>query len=140
MSRFPYTEFMKRLVEKTPGFAQRYQRHVEVNHGVLAYVLLGDLARWLVHQVEHALSHKESWARVEEMLDDVLSYMESEWQHSEGLRELISVSFLENLDLDSPSYPWFRSKMGPSMRTQMKVIEDAYRYPSVSHETEHKGG
>jgi len=84
--------FVRAVVADAPELTPILDEHLEDNYQeLLPHVLLGDITRWL-----EAAAGTASAARVLGDLDDGLR------NGSDDVRELVIVSFLENLDDGSP--------------------------------------
>lgn len=92
------------LVDSVPDLAPILREHLEDNNGeLLPHVFFGDVTRWAVRQDE----------RDAESIDALLATLEIDYANGDdAVRELIVVSFLENLPLDSG----IRSRLGSHLR------------------------
>ncbi len=122
MTSLTYDNFCIRLRTDVPGFDRVYDEHVADYDDVLPHVLFGDLVRFLENDV--ALHGAEGEALKQAML--LLEHgMDSP---DPRLQELVSVSFLENLEPGDPSSPAIRRLFGPRLAEEYKHYDpDAAR-------------
>jgi hypothetical protein len=118
-----YETFPGKLREHVAGFSEVYDEHVRDNDEVLPHVLLGDLVDFLTERVHTEGAGSQS---VRAALDLLERGMQAE---DEKLQELISVSFLEDLDPEDTSFSQLEALMGPSLRHQLEKYKEARRAP-----------
>jgi hypothetical protein len=119
MTKFTYESFAAELCAVVPGFDRVYDEHVADYDEVLPHVLLGDLGRFLSNEVA---VHGPQSAALKQAMDALEQGMQSD---DPRLEELIAVSFLENLDVDDPSFPVIRKLLGPRLEEQYNRYQDA---------------
>ncbi|MBE3584552.1 MAG: hypothetical protein IMX01_10635 [Limnochordaceae bacterium] len=89
-------DFIQRLVRQFPILQPLYEEHLADYDELLPHVFMGDFTRWLisVYSGDQKLGNAESTIRA------ILDYVERAFvEGDEELKELIAVSFLENLPL-----------------------------------------
>jgi hypothetical protein len=121
--KITYDSFAEKLREHVVGFSDLYDQHVRDNDEVLPHVLMGDLVDSLADRV-HAEGAGSQAVRV--ALDLLERGMQAE---DERLQELISVSFLEDLDPEDTSFSQLEALMGPGLRHQLEKYKEARRAP-----------
>lgn len=106
--------FVGALVHRFPVLLPLLQEHLDDYDGLLPHVFLGDVTRWV-------LGHIESPADSE--VGAVLVFFEACFaQGGEHERELISVSFLENLPRRGEPGAALRDQLGPDLLRQLDQI------------------
>jgi hypothetical protein len=85
------------------------RQHVVDHHEILPHVLLGDVTRWIV-------AHHPQ-ARLLAVLEHHLS------TGGEEVRNVIAVSFLENLEKGEPADERVRRALGPQLRAALESME-----------------
>ena len=114
-----YDSFPGKLRAAVSGFDLVYDDHLAEYDELLPHVLLGDLVRFLSREV--ALHGSEAMA-----LTQAMPLLEQAMESGDTrLQELVSVSFLENLDADDPSFSAIRGWFGPRLEEQFKRYEEA---------------
>jgi hypothetical protein len=107
------------LVEAVPALRPLYQRHLDFHDGeLLPHVWFGDLTRF----VERAFSADGGQDRHDALM--ILGYLEDAMASGDpDVAELVSVSFLENLDSRRAGYQHIRAAMGPRLRKELALYE-----------------
>lgn len=106
---------MGALIHRFPTLAPILQEHLDDYDGLLPHVLMGDITRWVVKQF--------LTVGQEGQLRDVLGFIEASFEAAqEHERELIAVSFLENLPRADEEGGGVRDKLGPALRQQLERI------------------
>ena len=117
MARSATEAWVANLVSQVPSLARLLDQHVAQNDELLPHVFLGEVTRI----VEGAMASGPSRVRD---VTRILSVMEQGLGSGDPtVVELISVSFLENLDQQASSYQPLRSMMGPLVRNELKRYE-----------------
>ena len=83
-------QFVKKLVSNNPSLESIHTEHIKDYDKLLPYVFFGDLTRYIDHNFE---SHQDS---VKKILSSLNRGLHNE---SEDVKELITVSFLENIGI-----------------------------------------
>src|SRR5260370_35319951 len=114
--------FVRSMVGRFPGLCGPLEEHIEANFGeVLPHVFFGDVTRYVVSLLLATRSSACLPPRRE--LRDILSYLEEAYAAGdEELRELISVSFLENLPRPGERGAEVRRMIGPNLRRHLELI------------------
>jgi hypothetical protein len=114
--------FVRSMVGRFPGLYGPLEEHIEANFGeLLPHVFFGDVTRYVVSLFLATRSSACLAPRRE--LRDILSYLEEAYAAGdEELRELISVSFLENLPRPGESGAEVRELVGPNLKSQLLLI------------------
>jgi hypothetical protein len=102
-----------RLVDRFELFTPTLREHLADNFGeVLPHVLLGEMSRQLVHLAVERPDGRE--------LEDVLRVLEEEFRAGEEeVRELLAVSFLENLPTPLESGHEIRDRLGAGLAAEL---------------------
>lgn len=108
-------ECINRLLERVPEIRDMYDEHIQDNDEILPHVFLGDVTRFVVQQVRSGetgtLNH------VARILDIFEQYMASGDDH---VKELISVSFVENLAGHEDALAILKKLVGPNLENEFK--------------------
>lgn len=106
--------FVGALVHRFPILVPLLQEHLDDYDGLLPHVFLGDVTRWVLGR---GLPSGSSEARA------VLDFIEACFaQGTEHERELISVSFLENLPRAGEAGAEWRDQLGPELQRELEQI------------------
>jgi hypothetical protein len=117
MTDLDYDSFPNRLRATVPGFDRVYDEHVADHGEVLPHVLLGDLVRFLLKELER---HGTGSAALKQAMLLLEGGMGSS---DERVQDLVAVSFLENLDPAEPGFPTIRTLFGPRLEQQYREYE-----------------
>lgn len=116
--------FIRKLVQGRPEFEPVYQEHVTDNYGeVLPHMLMGDFTRWFIDQCRIAIGLPET-AADRTRVRRLAQFLDMEYQSGPHyIRELLFVSFLENLHLAGRDYDLVKSFLGPVLRSELGRLE-----------------
>ena len=90
-------QFVEELVTAVPGLQVTLDEHLADFNELLPHVYFGEITRWIQRQVDEDVNLDE--------VGRVLSFLEQGYaDDGDQVRELITVSFLENLDQGSPVF------------------------------------
>lgn len=116
--------FVRDLVYRIPALKSAYKEHMEANDELLAHVLMADITRFAVSSEEAALGgSREAQRIVAHLLSSLEHYMELA---DPCVVEVISASFLENLDLEDPTTAALISEFGPALSARLRQMNDDY--------------
>lgn len=104
------------LAERNVDLRSMLAEHrVENQNEILPHLFMGDVVRWL----------QQIWTdpRRRGEVEGVLNFLDSEFVRSEFARELIAVSFLENLPLAGEPGSEIREILGPSLVDELRRLE-----------------
>ncbi len=108
-----------RLVSELLTLRPLYERHLTDHDELLPRVLFGDFTRF----VEAAFAGSSRTEARADALRLVAVLEESMASGDKGAMNVISVSFLENLDQAGPEYPQIKMAMGPNLRRALAPYE-----------------
>ena len=101
-----------------------YEEHLDDNGNLLTHVLMGDVARFFNQCVHESSGDGPESRRAAEIVRQILAVFEDAVASGDpGMLELVSASFLENLDQDA-SYDEVRKLLGPNLQRQLELVED----------------
>jgi hypothetical protein len=100
-----------------PGFDRVYDEHVADYDKVLPHVLVADLVRFLGDEVRRHGAQSAVLRQAMELLELAMG------SHDPRVEELLSVSFVENLDPEDPSVAAIRSTFGPKLEELYRLHE-----------------
>ena len=110
-------DFMAHLLREVPALSEKYREHEAAYDQMLSHVLMGDLARLALELSGQSELPQESDAPpLTQLLDALDRGMRST---SPSVKELIAVSFLENLTVDEANYPNLARRLGPALAHEM---------------------
>ena len=118
-----YDNIVDLLLLEAPELHPLFEEHLRDQFGeLLQHVFFGDLARYLVDQVrlEGADVEKCRSGGVARILGVLERAMAS---HDERVRELVSVSFVENLDPSDEAYKAVKSMLGPNLQEELRTYK-----------------
>lgn len=105
--------FVGALVHRFPMLLPTLQQHLDDYDGLLPHVFLGDITRWIVEKFD---SEDDS------QIKGLLIFIEDCFSEgNENERELITVSFLENLPLLGKGAK-LRTRLGPNLLQQLNQL------------------
>jgi hypothetical protein len=114
------TRFLGMLIERFPAIQPIYDEHLEDNNGeLLPHLLCGDLTRWAI--LLYSQSDCDTNAR--ELLTAFLHFLENAFRESDdNVRELISVSILENFPSSGEDNYGIRDLLGPELFEELQKV------------------
>lgn len=106
--------FVGCLVCRLPNLMPLLQEHLDDYETLLPHVLLGDVTRWVVERARPSVGPE---------VETLLAFFETSFvEMGEHERELISVSFLENLPPRGEAGSELRDQLGPNLTQQLRQI------------------
>jgi len=110
--------FVHATVGHFPALQPLLNEHLEDQGGeLLPHIFFGDLTRYLLQLLDKSKGNRNANAARE--LHEILDFLDQTYANDAVLQELISVSFLENLQGENLQ---MRRLLGPHLKKQMKVI------------------
>lgn len=107
--------FVGALVHRFPLLRPLLQEHLDDYDALLPHVFLGDVTRWVTN--EFATGGRS------EALRAVLEFIESSFRDGhDHERELVAVSFLENLPRPDEEGSQLRRVLGPHLTKQLEAM------------------
>jgi hypothetical protein len=111
--------FIHGLVAIAPGLSAILREHLKADDELLPHVWMGDFSRHLLALDEHV----RAGVADEATLVALLAYLDQQMGTGpEEVRELISVSFVENVAVEAAADPALRARFGPSLAAELDVI------------------
>lgn len=111
------------LLAGVPELGPVYDEHIEDNDELLSHVLMADVTRFFEDHLTASYGEGPEAHRSAEIVNHVLTVLEDAMMSGDpGLRELVSASFLENLDQDE-RYEAVKELAGPGLKRQLEVVE-----------------
>jgi hypothetical protein len=109
-------QIVRGLADQTPDLASLFAEHKADNNGeVLPHVFMGDVTRWVVSLAGDS--------RRKTKLRRVLDFLNAEFERSdEAGRELIAVSFLENLPRPGDPGGELRNMLGAALEGELRRL------------------
>lgn len=111
-SAISFTSFVRLLLHEVPELKPVYIQHIEDYDELLEHVFMGDVARF-AEQLYITNPRSKCLTRLLDFLDK--SYAVED----ENLKELISVSFLENLSRDEKYCEGIRNLLGEKLSKEL---------------------
>jgi hypothetical protein len=109
-------DFVAALLRDVPELEDTYRHHVLAYDEVLPHVLMGDVTRFALKLAELSASSVADAAKLERLLAVLEHHMAL---GASDVRELIAVSFLENLEDTEPGYSCLASRLGTALSSEM---------------------
>lgn len=106
--------FIEKLVQKVPELKGVYKEHLSDNDNVLPHVLMGDVTRFAIAAT--LAGNREMLSRLLKCLDNHLR------TGSDELKELIVVSFVENLIGETAALEVMKPLMGSTLAAEVDRI------------------
>ncbi len=106
---------INQLLERVPELQSTYDVHIHDYDELLPHVFLGDVTRYVVQQVHSG--EMGTTKPVGRILDSLERCMES---GDDQVKELVSVSFIENLAGHDDVLARLRALIGPNLMEQFK--------------------
>jgi hypothetical protein len=101
--------------ERNPELGALLTEHIAANYGeLLPHLYMGEVTEWLVGAVASGRQGD---------VKDLLAVLEKQFENEESVRELITVSFLENLPVPGEPESSIRDLLGPVLRTELQRHE-----------------
>lgn len=108
------------LLLRIPEFRSVHDEHLKDNRELLDHVLMGDFTRFFISAFRSTMDTRgpifEQVSLTKRCLDFLEEAMASE---DSSVRNLIGVSFLENLHQAGPDFAAIRKSLGPKLREEM---------------------
>jgi hypothetical protein len=115
-----FETFVQQLILHVPEFKPAYDEHVKNNPTPLLHVLTGDLTRFVIDIYRESKSGQPTEQQSRQLLSKCLSFLEESISSpDEKVQELLSVSFLENLDQADSDYDGIKALLGPRLRKEL---------------------
>jgi hypothetical protein len=112
--------FVRALLDRVPLLRPIYEEHVRYYDEPIPHVLMGDVTRVAVDLHDDALTGNRV---ADEGLSELLAALEIGMASREEVQEMITVSFLENLDREDFALEDLRQRLGPTLRHQLERLE-----------------
>ena len=107
--------FIENLIRVLPQLKPIYDEHLADNDTLLPHVLMGDLTRFVIVEVE---KHKRR-----EVLEPILGCLEEGLENgAEEVKELIAASFVENLMGETVTLEQLKPLMGENLKRAVQTI------------------
>ena len=106
-------EVVLRLVERFGDLRPLYEEHLRENDELLPHVLFWDFTEWVVRSYLAARQREDTWKAV-------IDQLETEFEHGDdNVRELLAVSFLENLPYPGEEGADIAERLGPNLSAEL---------------------
>ena len=113
-------EFLAALSEELPGFREQSEEHAQLYDETLPHVLVADATRLVI--AAHRRATRGDFAAAK-TVDRVLRVFESALDRGDAVRELVALSFLDNLHQAGDEYEGLRAKLGNRLRAELARLE-----------------
>jgi len=105
-------EFLEALLERIPKLSSLYDKHIQDNDELLSHLLMADLTRFAVKESRNP--------EAQSVIAEMFEYLEEGLlTGSKEVRELIGVSFAENLRGEHVALEFLRPLMRPRLRSEV---------------------
>ena len=123
--------FVDHLLSMVPELRRVYEEHLSENEELLPHVFLGDVTRFVITEFRKGRSDRGEPTLDTRVLDRILDLLERAMKSSDTrLRELVSVSFLENLDQAGRDYLGIKGLLGPALVKELAQYERQHNWPA----------
>jgi len=118
--RITYSNIINSLVEGSPILRPLLNEHLRDQQGeVLQHVFFGDLTRFILSRIDGSKAH----SGIPEDVAGILGFLEKALSSpDEKVKELIQVSFLENLEPSDGRYDVLKPFLGPKLRAELERL------------------
>lgn len=124
--------FVQRLLARLPILDDVLQAHLTENEYLLPHVFFGDVSRFTLEQHDRLTGGDAAARSILATLFEVMEQGAAEG--SEDVKELVSVSFLENLAGELAQHPSLSAFLTPALTRELEPILREYRNsPSALH-------
>ena len=104
-----------KLLEQVPELRSIYAEHIHDNNEILPHMFFGDVTRYVVQQVHSgAMGPSKPVGRILEVLEHCMA------SGDEQVKELVSVSFIENLVEHDDVLARLKGMMGASLEKELE--------------------
>jgi hypothetical protein len=112
----PDVIYTEELIRSVPALQQIYRAHLQENDELLPHVFFGEVTRFVVTEARKAAAHDSSIARLLHEFEKGLE------EGPEEVRELISVSFVENLCGEREAVKVLKPLMREKLKSKLATI------------------
>ena len=102
------------LMDRVPELVPLFHEHLQDNDTLLPHVFMGDVSRFVLELCERPTAERL------EILSRIVSYLEDAWKAGcDEERNLIDVSFLENVANEGSASAFLCTRLGPVLRSEL---------------------
>lgn len=113
--------FIEEFVKAIPTLQILYDEHIDYYEELIPHVFMGDLTRYVIKLFQCMKFDDQK----KNELEEILKYLELGMSRKdEDIQELISISFLENLDVTDASLRLLEKKFGKNLKGALKIIRE----------------
>lgn len=112
-----YENVTEGLLQSAPELQSLLDEHIQQYDELLPHVFFGDVTRFVMDRVrtEGRAANRDAVVR------RILGFLEEAMTSSdENVQELVSLSFLENLDPSDPAYEELKAMLGPNLGRELE--------------------
>ena len=106
---------INQLLDHAPELRAMYDEHIHDYNELLPHVFMGDISRFVVQKAK--LGDEDAISLVRRILDCLEQCMES---GADNVKDLISVSFVENVVDHYEALPALRGMIGPTLEKEFQ--------------------
>ena len=115
--------FINKLITVAPELEILLHEHVEENGEVLPHIFMADVTRYLVNLVTRVNETNDPSS--ESKILSLLSCLEESLVvGDERVRNVVEVSFIENLDHADRAFPYLRTRLGKKLTQSLRTLEN----------------
>jgi len=108
--------FLNLLLQRLPELERLHEEHIKDNDVLLPFVFLSEIVRYLEANYENDLDAK--------FLEELISLLNASFEEADDeLKELISVSFLENLSKDNDIYQILKNNFSNALKKELSLYD-----------------
>lgn len=109
-----HTSFIDQLLQSLPQLKPAHDEHLFDNNTLLPHVFMGDVTRFAIAEAAKANT---------EILQRLLDHLEKGLENSpKEVKELIAVSFVENLTGETVALKTLKPLIGPNLKKEVEII------------------
>ena len=119
-----YNSFYNQFLMEVPKFQSVYDEHIDDNNKLLEHILTGDLTRYVVKLFIESENDDTKSDHNMDIIDRILAFLERAMiSTDESVRNVVSVSFLENLVKHEEEYIKLKKLLGPNLCKEVRYYE-----------------
>ncbi len=125
-----FDNVLEHLLARVPELAEAYAEHITIYHEPIAYVFIGDVARFAMALARGDANVLPVQADADDVLHRLFAFLEEvSCSPDQIAREFVGAGFMEEMDPVDPVFKTLVSLMGPETRRWVTLTFPGYRLP-----------